>query len=59
MKRIKLNRVEAFPFTSADDLMEYVDKHKGILVAVNAEKILLSTPETESTINGNIGYCDV
>ncbi len=58
MKRIKLNRVEAFPFTSADDLMEYVDKHKGILVAVNAEKILHSTPETESIINGNIGYCD-
>ena len=42
----------------AIDLMEYVDKHKGILVAVNAEKILHSTPETESIINGNIGYCD-
>ncbi|HAU85581.1 MAG TPA: glycosyltransferase [Lachnospiraceae bacterium] len=58
MIRVKLNRVEAFPFKSADELMEYVDKHKGILVAVNAEKILHSTPETEHIINGNIGYCD-
>ncbi len=58
MKRVRLNRVEAFPFKSADELMEYVDKHKGILVAVNAEKILHSTPETEQIINNNIGYCD-
>lgn len=58
MNRVRLNRVEAFPFSSADELMEYVDQHKGILVAVNAEKILHSTPQTESIINGNIGYCD-
>lgn len=58
MNRVRLNRVEAFPFGSADELMEYVDQHKGILVAVNAEKILHSTPQTEAIINGNIGYCD-
>lgn len=58
MNRVRLNRVEAFPFGSADELMEYVDQHKGILVAVNAEKILHSTPQTESIINSNIGYCD-
>ena len=58
MNRVRLNRVEAFPFSSADELMEYVDQHKGILVAVNAEKILHSTPQTEAIINGNIGYCD-
>lgn len=58
MKRVKLNRVEAFPFKSADELMEFVNQQKGILVAVNAEKILHSTPETENIINNNIGYCD-
>lgn len=58
MKRVRLNRVEAFPFKSADELMEFVDQQKGILVAVNAEKILHSTPETENIINNNIGYCD-
>ena len=58
MKRVRLNRVEAFPFKSADELMEFVDRQKGILVAVNAEKILHSTPETENIINNNIGYCD-
>lgn len=58
MNRVRLNRVEAFPFSSADELMEYVNQHKGILVAVNAEKILHSTPQTEAIINGNIGYCD-
>lgn len=58
MNRVRLNRVEVFPFSSADELMEYVDQHKGILVAVNAEKILHSTPQTEAIINGNIGYCD-
>lgn len=58
MKRVRLNRVEAFPFASSDDLMTYVDRHKGILVAVNAEKILHSTPQTEAIINHNIGYCD-
>jgi UDP-N-acetyl-D-mannosaminouronate:lipid I N-acetyl-D-mannosaminouronosyltransferase len=38
--------------------MEYVDGHKGILVAINAEKILHATDETRSIINRNIGYCD-
>lgn len=49
MKRIKLNRVEAFPFTSADDLMEYVDKHKGILVAVNAERFSTLLPKQKAS----------
>lgn len=38
--------------------MTYVDKRKGILVAINAEKILHATDQTRSIINRNIGYCD-
>ena len=57
-KRVNLNGVLVHPFASADELMEYVDGHKGILVAINAEKILHATDETRSIINRNIGYCD-
>lgn len=38
--------------------MDYVQKKKGILVAINAEKILHATEQTRNIINRNIGYCD-
>ena len=56
MEKIKLRNVEVYPFRSADDLIDYADEHKGILVAVNAEKILNEV--TLPIINGNIAYCD-
>jgi UDP-N-acetyl-D-mannosaminouronate:lipid I N-acetyl-D-mannosaminouronosyltransferase len=58
MDKVSLNGVEIFPFESENQLMEYVDEHKGILVAINAEKILHATDETRAIINRNIGYCD-
>lgn len=39
-------------------MLEYVEEHKGILVAINAEKILHATDQTRAIINRNIGYCD-
>lgn len=56
--RVELNGVKVHPFTSREDLLDYVSEKKGILVAINAEKILHATPETRSIINRNIGYCD-
>ena len=47
-----------YPFTSRDQLMRYADEHKGIMVAINAEKILNATDRTKAVINRNIGYCD-
>ena len=38
--RIELNGVKVHPFTSHDELLAYVSQKKGILVAINAEKIL-------------------
>lgn len=38
--RIDLNGMKVFPFCSATELLAYVDCHKGILVAVNAEKVM-------------------
>lgn len=47
-----------YPFASISQLIKHVAKYKGILVAINAEKILHATDETRNIINRNIGYCD-
>ncbi|MBO4814308.1 MAG: WecB/TagA/CpsF family glycosyltransferase [Muribaculaceae bacterium] len=57
-EKVMLNGVGVMPFESETELIEYVDQHKGILVAINAEKILHATDETRALINRNIGYCD-
>ncbi|HIU38799.1 MAG TPA: WecB/TagA/CpsF family glycosyltransferase [Candidatus Limisoma intestinavium] len=57
-KRISVNGVKINPFASFSELLDYVMHHKGILVAINAEKILHATPQTRDIINRNIGYCD-
>lgn len=55
---VKVNGVNIYPFRSFDNLLEYVSGKKGILVAINAEKILHATDQTRGIINRNIGYCD-
>lgn len=56
--RVILNGVKVHPFTSFSQLLSYVKGRKGILVAINAEKILHATEQTRAVINRNIGYCD-
>lgn len=57
--RITLNNgVRLYPFSSFDELIEYAQNRKKLLVAINAEKILHATPQTMGIINRNIGYCD-
>lgn len=56
--RVELNGMKVFPFTSSKELLSYVDSHKGILVAVNAEKVTKATDETRAIVNNNIGYAD-
>lgn len=58
MDKVNLKGLEVAPFSSETELFEYIDEHKGILVAINAEKILNSTPETREIINRNLGYVD-
>ena len=58
MDKVSLNGVEIFPFDSEQQLLHYVDTHKGMLIAINAEKILHATAQTRVIINRNIGYCD-
>lgn len=56
--RIDLNGVKVYPFASERELLDHVNVHPGILVAINAEKILHANEQTRGIINRNIGYCD-
>lgn len=58
MKKVNLKGIEVFPFESETELFEFINLNKGILIAINAEKILHATEETKSIINRNIGYVD-
>ena len=58
MERISIDGIKIFPFESREQLIHYVDNHKAMLVAVNAEKILHANDQTRGIINSNIGYCD-
>ena len=56
--RVNLNGMLVYPFTSVDELLSYIDERKGLLVAVNAEKVMKATPETCKIVNDNVGYAD-
>lgn len=56
--RVNLKGVLVYPFISFEQLLDFVTGKKGILVAINAEKILHATDQTRNIINRNIGYCD-
>lgn len=58
IKQVFLNGVGIYPFTSEEQLISYIDEKKGILVAVNACKIMHDSKFTGDIINNNIGYCD-
>lgn len=58
MNKVNLNGVGVIPFTSELSLINYIDSNKGILIAINAEKIIHATDDTRAIINRNIGYVD-
>ena len=58
MKQVMLNGVGVYPFRSDKEILDFVSKQNGVLVAINALKILNATDETRQLINRNIGYCD-
>ena len=58
MEKSSLHGVDVYPFRSADEIIDFADSRKGILVAINAEKVMHATPETRRIISDNIGYCD-
>jgi UDP-N-acetyl-D-mannosaminouronate:lipid I N-acetyl-D-mannosaminouronosyltransferase len=58
MKNTLINGIRVFSFSTRDELIDYVEKEKKSLIAINAEKILHTTKETRALINKNIGYAD-
>lgn len=57
-ERVNLRGVLVYPFDNVDALIDYADSQKGILVAVNAEKILNANDTTRPILNNNIAYLD-
>jgi UDP-N-acetyl-D-mannosaminouronate:lipid I N-acetyl-D-mannosaminouronosyltransferase len=58
MNHTIINSIRVFSFPTRDELINYVEKEKKSLIAINAEKILHATEETRGLINKNIGYAD-
>ena len=53
-----LNGVQTYAPSSREALIEFAQRGKKILVAVNAEKILHATDTSRNIINRNLGYPD-
>ncbi len=58
MKKVTINGVDICPFSSREELLNYIEENKSILIAINAEKMMNATDQTRNIINNNIGYCD-
>jgi UDP-N-acetyl-D-mannosaminouronate:lipid I N-acetyl-D-mannosaminouronosyltransferase len=58
MKPAQLNGIKTYPFPSVHELITFAAEQKGILVAVNAEKIMNGNGSIHGIINDNIGYPD-
>jgi UDP-N-acetyl-D-mannosaminouronate:lipid I N-acetyl-D-mannosaminouronosyltransferase len=58
MNHTNINGIRVFSFSTRDELIDYVEKEKKSLIAINAEKILHATEQTRNLINKNIGYPD-
>lgn len=58
IQTVSLQGVSVYPFDSPESLLNHIQKYRGILIAVNAEKILHATDRMRNLINRNIGYCD-
>jgi UDP-N-acetyl-D-mannosaminouronate:lipid I N-acetyl-D-mannosaminouronosyltransferase len=56
--KVTINGLRIFSFESKEKILNYIDKNKNILVAVNAEKIVNADENLRSMINSHVGYCD-
>lgn len=58
MKFEYLNGIKTYAPKSKNEFLNYIFNNKKILIAVNAEKIMLSNNVTKEIINRNLGYPD-
>lgn len=57
-KRISVNGIKIYPFTSMNELVDFVVDKKQILIAINAGKIGRVDDEFRQLVSDNIGYAD-
>ena len=57
-QRGEVNGIKYYAFTSYDEIIDFIEGKKNILVAINAGKLNEATDQTRAIINNNIGYCD-
>lgn len=53
-----LNTIRVFSFSSKDQIIEFINQNKGLLIAINAEKIVNADKRLVNIINNHIGYAD-
>ncbi|BBO82762.1 UDP-N-acetyl-D-mannosaminuronic acid transferase [Desulfosarcina ovata subsp. sediminis] len=58
MIQVTLNDIKIFPFRSKPELLEFIDNKNKLLIATNAEKLLIDNIKLKKIINHNIGYPD-
>ncbi|NVJ47132.1 MAG: WecB/TagA/CpsF family glycosyltransferase [Cytophagia bacterium] len=58
MERVFIRGVGIYPFSNCQELLAFIGDHKGILVAVNAEKLMKAEDQLKALVNQNIGYSD-
>lgn len=58
-QQVRLNNgVKMYVFSSPEELIDYVEQEKKILVAVNAEKITHANEQTKGIMERNVAYSD-
>ena len=57
-KSTYINGVKVFAFDNRQNLLNFIEEKKTILVAINSEKILKEDLKLKQIINKNIGYTD-
>lgn len=55
---IKIGALNIYPFKTRKELITYISEKKGILVAINAEKLLNIDKDLITIVNKNVGYAD-
>ena len=57
-QQVSINKVQIYPFSTTDELLDFIADKKQLLIAINAEKIMHATDSMRELINSNIGYAD-
>ena len=57
-KKIAINGIEIYPFSTCGEILNFIEDQKKILIAINSLKITNATEEIRNIINKNIGYAD-